>query len=91
VLVWLDKEGAYAGFADRLRDRGVTEAFPIPVRCLRGSYLELMLALEELEDGVAMTPLVCMCPVTPRTASPRRRCSGIVRAPLARTSALAVT
>jgi hypothetical protein len=46
VLVWLDKEGTYTAFADRLRDRGVTEAFPIPVRCLRGSYLELMLALE---------------------------------------------
>jgi hypothetical protein len=28
ILVWLDKEGAYTAFADRLRDRGVTEAFP---------------------------------------------------------------
>ena len=28
-------------------ERGVTEAFPIPVRCLCGSYLELMLGLEE--------------------------------------------
>lgn len=62
ILVWLDKEGAYTAFADRLRERGVTEAFPIPVRCLRGSYLELMLGLEGLEDGVAMTPLVVHVP-----------------------------
>src|SRR5690349_4816968 len=62
ILVWLDKEGAYTAFADRLRDRGVTEAFPIPVRCLRGSYLELMLGLEGQEDGVAMTPLVVHVP-----------------------------
>ena len=62
ILVWLDKEGAYTAFADRLRDRGVTEAFPIPVRCLRGSYLELVLGLEGLEDGVAMTPLVVHVP-----------------------------
>ncbi|TMQ03500.1 MAG: hypothetical protein E6J91_46755 [Deltaproteobacteria bacterium] len=62
ILVWLDKEGVYTAFADRLRDRGVTEAFPIPVRCLRGSYLELMLGLEGLEDGVAMTPLIVHVP-----------------------------
>jgi hypothetical protein len=62
VIVWLDKEGTYTGLADRLRDRGVTEAFPIPVRCLRGSYLELMLALEDLEDGVGMTALVVHAP-----------------------------
>jgi hypothetical protein len=58
VIVWLDKDGTFTGFADRLRARGVTDAFPIPVRCLRGSYLELMLALEDLEDGVGMTALV---------------------------------
>jgi len=62
IVVWLDNEGAYTGFADRLRARGVTDAFPIPVRCLRGSYLELMLGLEDLEDGVAMTPLVVHVP-----------------------------
>jgi hypothetical protein len=39
ILVWLDTEGVYTAFADQLRDRCVTEAFPIPVRCLRGSYL----------------------------------------------------
>jgi hypothetical protein len=62
ILVWLDKEGAYTAFADRLRDRGVTEAFPVPLRCLRCSYLELMLGLEGLEDGVAMTLLVVHVP-----------------------------
>lgn len=62
VLVWLDKDGSYTGFADALRARAERGEFPWPVRCFRGSYLELMLDLEELEDGVGMTPLVVHVP-----------------------------
>ena len=62
ILVWLDKEGTYTGFADALAERASASAFPVPVRRLRGSYLELMLGLEDLEDGVGMTPLIVHVP-----------------------------
>jgi len=62
ILVWLDKEGTYTAFADALAARAEAKAFPVPVRRLRGSYLELMLGLEDLEDGVGMTPLIVHVP-----------------------------
>ncbi|MCA9678855.1 MAG: BREX-6 system phosphatase PglZ [Myxococcales bacterium] len=62
IVVWLDKEGAYTGFADALRARSEAGEFPWPVRCFRGSYLELLVGLEDLEDGVGMTPLVVHVP-----------------------------
>src|SRR5687767_5724719 len=62
IVVWLDRDGTYTTFADRLAARADAKAFPVPVRRLRGSYLELMLALEDLEDGVGMTPLIVHVP-----------------------------
>lgn len=62
IVVWLDKEGAYTRFADGLAERASGGAFPVPVRRFRGSYLELMLDLEHLEDGVTMTPLIVHVP-----------------------------
>lgn len=52
VVVWLDREGAYTPFVDRLlraRDAG---KLPYEVRAYRGSYLEVMLSLEGLTSGV---------------------------------------
>ncbi len=60
IVVWLDKEGSYTGFADALMAEGA--AAPVPLLGFRGSYLELMLALEDLQDGVEMTPLVVHVP-----------------------------
>ncbi len=62
IVVWLDKEGTYTAFADALAIRAEAGGFPVPVRRLRGSYLELMLGLEDLEDGVRMTPLIVHVP-----------------------------
>jgi hypothetical protein len=62
ILVWLDKEGTYTEFADGLGRRADATAFPFPVRRFRGSYLELLLGLEDLEDGVGMTPLIVHVP-----------------------------
>ena len=62
ILVWLDKEGTYTDFADELGRRADAKSFPFPVRRFRGSYLELLLGLEDLEDGVGMTPLIVHVP-----------------------------
>jgi hypothetical protein len=62
ILVWLDKEATYTEFADELGRRSDARAFPFPVRRFGGSYLELLLGLEDLEDGVGMTPLVVHVP-----------------------------
>ncbi len=60
IVVWLDKEGSYTAFADALVASGA--AAPVPMQAFRGSYLETMLALEDLQDGVSMTPLVVHVP-----------------------------
>ncbi|MBP6846095.1 MAG: BREX-6 system phosphatase PglZ [Kofleriaceae bacterium] len=62
IVVWLDKEGSYTAFADELAARSAREPTALPVRRFRGSYLEVMLAHEDLQDGVAMTPLVIHVP-----------------------------
>ena len=62
IVVWLDRDGTYTAFADRLRQRAERGEFPHPVRCLRGSYLELMRQLDGVEDGIGMTPLVLHVP-----------------------------
>jgi hypothetical protein len=62
ILVWLDKEGTYTAFADALGARAAGGEFAIPVRRFRGSYLELMLALEGVADGITKTPLIVHVP-----------------------------
>lgn len=62
ILVWLDKEGTYTAFADALGERATSGEFAIPVRRFRGSYLELMLALEGVADGITKTPLIVHVP-----------------------------
>ena len=44
IVVWLDAEEQYTGLVDALRARAL--GFPYPVVAYRGSYLELMIALE---------------------------------------------
>ena len=62
ILVWLDKEGNYTTFADALGERADRGEFAIPIRRFRGSYLELMLALEGVADGITRTPLIVHVP-----------------------------
>jgi hypothetical protein len=58
IVVWLDVDGHYSSFVDRLSELGV----PYQVRAFRGSHLELMLALEPLAGGVDKIPLVIHLP-----------------------------
>lgn len=60
VLVWLDKDAAYTPLVDALVAGG--GGFPFPVLAYRGSFLELMLALEGLASGVTTDPLVVHLP-----------------------------
>lgn len=46
IVFWLDKDGHYTGLADRLCAAQKSGEFPYPVVPFRGSYLEMMLALE---------------------------------------------
>ena len=62
IVVLLDKEGSYTAFADALAKRPADPGRPVPIVNFRGSYLETMLALEDLQDGVGMTPMVVHVP-----------------------------
>lgn len=51
-VVWLDRHEEYGPFVDALQAKWRAGSFPCPVLTLRGSYLELMLALaEHANDG----------------------------------------
>lgn len=62
IVVWLDREGSYTELADVLAERHDAGDFNVPVVGFRGSYLETLLALEGLEDGASMAPLVLHVP-----------------------------
>lgn len=57
IVVWLDKDNSYAGFVDALKDRS-----PTPVVPFRGSFLEMMLALEDHGGGLEKPPLLVHMP-----------------------------
>ena len=58
IGVWLDPGGHYSEFVDRL----ATSDFPYPVMRYRGSFLRLVLALEEKAAGVDSPPLLLHMP-----------------------------
>jgi hypothetical protein len=58
VVFFLDKEGAYSSFIDKLATMGVA----YPVCAYRGSFLELLLALEHHANGVDKTPVLVHLP-----------------------------
>jgi hypothetical protein len=62
IVVWLDLDAHYTGFIDHLADLRAAGSLPYEVHGFRGSYLELMLALEGIEGGVEKTPLVVHLP-----------------------------
>lgn len=56
VVVWFDGPGHYTSFVDRLLARA--DELPYAIRAFRGSYLELILALDNLAADVDPTPLL---------------------------------
>jgi len=62
IVVWLDKDGHYDTFADDLAARHAAGSFPHPVLGFRGSFLELMLALEPFENGLDREALIVHLP-----------------------------
>lgn len=64
VVVWLDADGLYTGFVDRLIAQRASQAGPGPyaVLAFRGSYLALMLEAEGLAAGVERTAMVLHLP-----------------------------
>lgn len=62
VVVWLDLDGHYTGFVDRLIRERTAGALPYAVHGYRGSHLALMLELEPSAGGVDRTPLVVHLP-----------------------------
>ena len=62
IVVWLDVDSHYVAFVDRLMAARAAGALPYPVYAFRGSYLELMMALEGVAGGVEKTPLLIHLP-----------------------------
>ena len=51
VVVWLDLDGHYTSFVDRLASAREAGTLPYAVHAYRGSFLELLLALERVASG----------------------------------------
>lgn len=62
IVVWLDKDGVYTPYVDRLSDRYSKGEFFAPVIAFRGSYLEMLLALEPYGNGLDLEPLLIHMP-----------------------------
>jgi hypothetical protein len=61
-VVWLDRDGHYDVFVDTLRERWECGDFPYPVAAYRGSFLELMLQLDELAEGTGRRAVLIHMP-----------------------------
>jgi len=62
TVVWLDGARTFVSFVDGLLDRSKAGAFPFPVVAYRGSFLELLLALEPFGSGLDNAPLLIHMP-----------------------------
>lgn len=62
IVVWLDKDGSYTSYVDTLADRHAQQDFFAPVIPFRGSYLDLLFALEPYGDKVDPEPLLIHMP-----------------------------
>jgi hypothetical protein len=51
LVIWLDKDGHYSRYVDHLVERHAKGDFLAPVVPFRGSYLEMLLALEDYGNG----------------------------------------
>ena len=62
IVVWLDRNNEYGSYVDTLITRNEQHAFPYPVIAFRGSYLEMILALEHFGDGLDKESLLIHMP-----------------------------
>jgi hypothetical protein len=62
LIVWLDAADQYSAFVDQLMQQRANGALNYDVKAYRGSYLELLLQLQELTGGVDKRPLVIHLP-----------------------------
>lgn len=60
--MWLDRDGHYTDFVGELAERHTSGDFPHPVVPFRGSFLEMMLALEGHAAGLDPAPLLIHMP-----------------------------
>ena len=62
IVFWLDRAAHFSDFVDGLVERSTRGDFPHPVVPFRGSFLETMLAVEDLQGGLDQTPLLIHLP-----------------------------
>lgn len=62
IVIWLDKDDVYTPYVDQLADRYRKGEFFAPVIAFRGSYLEMLLALEPYGNGLDQEPLLIHMP-----------------------------
>ena len=62
IAPWLDADGHYRKFVERLIVSNAERELPYEVRAFRGSYLDLMMELEGVANGTEKTPLVVHLP-----------------------------
>ncbi len=62
IVIWLDKDGYYNNYVDELIARYNRGDFFAPVVGFRGSYLEMVLALETYGNGLDPEPLLIHMP-----------------------------
>lgn len=62
IVVWLDLDDHYSGFVEKLKAARQAGLLPYEVRTLRGSYLALMMELENIAGGTEKVPLVIHLP-----------------------------
>ncbi|MBI5547486.1 MAG: PglZ domain-containing protein, partial [Deltaproteobacteria bacterium] len=62
IVVWLDGTGYFTPFVDALAARTGEAAFAFPVVAFRGSFVELVLALEPFGSGLDNAPLLIHMP-----------------------------
>ncbi len=62
IVVWLDRDKSFTTFVDRLAERHAAGTFEHPVVGFRGSFLELLFALETRGSGYDRNPLLIHMP-----------------------------
>lgn len=62
VVFWLDIDGHYSDFVEQLIEQREAGELPFEIHTFRGSYLELMLAIESCAAGTEKTQLLVHLP-----------------------------
>ena len=63
IVVWLDRDNHYTSFVDGLiRERGKDDSLSFPIIAFRGSFLELLLAIEPYGNGLGKESLLVHMP-----------------------------